>query len=96
MIVSWGSVETVTQQIVHHAGAVVPPNIASNVINFTFAPAVTLSLDNGLQSGDVHSVVSATLTVLFNAPVSNFALGDIVIVGCKASGFTTVADDEYV
>lgn len=45
---TWGAEEHVVMSIPAHQGAIFPPNAASNIFRFTFAPAVALSLSSGM------------------------------------------------
>ena len=92
----WGDEEYVAQRIVKAVGALFPPNIASNVFNFTFAPAVELTLDQGLATDMTTSVVVALLTITFNAPVANFTLADVTLTGVTTANFTVVSGAECV
>ena len=95
IIVMWGSTEHVSVRIPANVGALIPPNIPSNIFNLTFAPSTTLTLTDGLSDGAVTSVVSAILTITFNADVSGFELAAMVLEGVTATNFTQESPSRY-
>lgn len=82
-----GDVEHVVLDLPKASGVMYPPNADAPTLSLVYAPAVELQFSHQLRSGDATALTQLTVFAVFNTPVTNVSISDIVVVGAAKANF---------